>query len=297
MRTIYKITVGAVVGGVVVVVLLSNAVLNTLEAGRPGAAAAADAANAAEGGGILLSSAEWVEGIEETVLEGIQVLRNELDESIAFPGVHEDSRRSGELVRVHGGARQPPVSTPALRDFGFDSRHKQQGGGYDQHAQQQHTQSQRAVPGAADVATQGSNLNSPGNQELRHPALFGAAEKGAGAHHHAASNFLSHLCNAAHWPNIDHHRLFIIVLSSLTAVGAKQRAAARETWVGSARESVSDEHLKVYISLSQSLHTTLFLILFKKIIRLISTLHMLNACSFAYACMREHVPFAQTRSE
>lgn len=129
MRTIYKITVGAVVGGVVVVVLLSHAVLNTLEAGRPGAAAAADAANAAEGGGILLSSAEWVEGIEETVLEGIQVLRNELDESIAFPGVHEDSRRSGELVHVHAGARQPPVSTPALRDFGFDSRHKQQGGG------------------------------------------------------------------------------------------------------------------------------------------------------------------------
>lgn len=210
-------TVGAV-GSVVVVVVLSHAALNYLrqdiifDEGDT-----TDPKFNLADGEMLSSLVEWVDGIEEQLLEGNQVLQSELDESNNFLSLH-DHKNHKKRDQVH----EDEYQRSAIAKLRLLS-HAQQAKGSEQ-------------------------VNVTENKKGYHPALFGGTEKGLGAHQRSASDVFDHLCSKSDWPDIDHYKLFIIVLSSLTAVGAKQRAASRETWIESARTTLSDDRLQVCVS-------------------------------------------------
>ena len=244
MRLHLKVSLVAVCA-VALVLVLSHAVANVYHHHKRAApeergSDAGAAGSFGEKGGtgdMLLHTAEWVEGVEASLLDGFAGLHRNLDDSVPVlqvPHDHQDFNQGAQ--NVPGLHTAPRASTAAA---GIVAPHGPNGGGGD---------SSDALLSAVAVVEKNTHVQ-------HHPALFAATVKGAAAHRNSVATTLLRLCSRKDNPDVPAHRLFIIILSSLTVVGAKQRATARETWVGAARDAYPDTELHVRGTPIQCMHT------------------------------------------
>lgn len=233
MRLHLKVSLVAVCA-VALVLVLSHAVANVYHHHKRAAPEerGSDAGLFGKKGGtgdMLLHTAEWVEEVEASLLDGFAGLRRNLDDSVPVLEVPHDHQDFHQATQNVPDLHTAPRVTRARTAAGIVAPHGPNGGGGD---------SSDALLSAVAVVEKNTHVQ-------HHPALFAATVKGAAAHQNSVATTLLRLCSRKDNPDVPAHRLFIIILSSLTVVGAKQRATARETWVGAARDAYPDTELHV----------------------------------------------------